>query len=137
MQVSKTAQYSVFLVNEPGSLKDLAQIMTENDINIIGMASDIRYEAAIIRIVPDKTQQEIDIARILTQGGYTCVKTDILCLILPNKKGALVKISGLLGANDINITNIYGSAYGDNGSRIFLVVNDLEKAMSLLTEAEF
>lgn len=137
MQVSKASQYSVFLVNEPGSLKDFAQIMSDNDINIIGLSSDVRYESAIIKIIPDKTQQEVDIARIIAQGGYTSVKTDVLSLVVQNKKGVLAQVSGLLSSHHINITSIYGSAYGEDGSRLFIVVSDPEKAIKLLSKADF
>ena len=128
MAVNIVKQYSVFLINEPGSLKNFSKVFINEKVDIIAMAQDVRYDAAVIRLA---IRYEEDIGHALTKAGFTSVKTDAICLDLPNRVGLLHDIGRVLSDNGINITTIYGTAIGEQ-TRWILVVNNITKALNIL-----
>lgn len=131
MKVSIVNQYSVFLVNEPGSLKKFSKILEKEGLDIVGLSSDVRYEAAIVKFVVSGAK-EPETSRIITGAGYTSIKTEALSLEVKNTVGVIAHIGEILGKKNINITNIYSTMIENAVGRIFMVVDDLEKATDVL-----
>lgn len=122
-------QYSVFLLNEPGALKSFAELFVREQVDIIAMSQDVRYDAAVVRVA---IQYDKGVSHALTKAGFTSVKTDAICLDIPNRVGILRDIGAVLSSHDINITTIYGTTGADNTSRWIIVVNDITKALNAL-----
>jgi hypothetical protein len=133
MRAKIASQYSVFLMNEPGALEKFAKIIYEAGLDIVGISSDIRYEAAVVKFITSATPgKDVDANRIITKAGYTCVKTDVICMEEPSSSGVMMKIGGLLAKEGVNITTIYGSSIEDAPSRLFLAVDNVERAIEVL-----
>lgn len=131
MKAAIVNQYSVFLINEPGALKKFSKILAEEGLDIVGLSSDVRYEAAIVKFVVSGAK-EPETSRIITGAGYTSIKTEALSLEIKNTSGVIARISDILGGNNINITNIYSTMTDNCAARVFMVVDDLEKAVEVL-----
>jgi len=131
MSVSLIKQYSVFLNNEPGVLKNFAELFARDHIDLLALSEDVRYDAAIMRLaVPYDT----DISHLLTQAGFTSVKTDAICVDAPNRLGLVHDIGAVMASVNVNISTIYGAGVGDR-SRWILVVNNITRAMRALEES--
>lgn len=128
MAVNIVKQYSVFLLNEPGALKNFANLFIQEKIDIIALSQDVRYDAAVVRLA---IRHEDEISHAITKAGFTCVKTDAICLDVPNRLGLLHDIGAVLADNNINITTFYGASSGAI-SRWIIVVNDITKALNVL-----
>lgn len=128
MALNIVKQYSIFLINEPGELTKFANLFIQENIDIIAMSQDVRYDAAVVRLA---IRHEDEISHALTRAGFTSVKTDAICLDLPNRVGLLHDLGALLAAKNINITTIYGTSIGDK-TRWVLVVNDIPQALNIL-----
>ena len=50
-KISRVIQYSVFLVNEPGSLERFSKMIADAGLDIVGISSDVRYESAVVKFV--------------------------------------------------------------------------------------
>ena len=138
MKVNIISQYSVFLPNEPGALEKFAAMLYAAGLDIAGLSSDIRYEAAVVKFVVEPMVEAMDpqeISRIITKAGYTSVKTEVICVEEEARPGSVLFVSKILGAAGINITSIYGSYAGDKHGRMFLVVDNVERALQLLNAA--
>lgn len=133
-KVSKVIQYSVFLVNEPGSLERFSKMIADAGLDIVGISSDVRYESAVVKFVI-AGNENVNLSSLIAKNGYTAIRTDAICIQARNRVGFLFQLSKLLGENKININNIYSAAVQDTQARIFLVVDDLEKAYSLIEKA--
>ncbi len=135
MSISVIKQYSVFLINEPGALKNFAELFVRENVNIIAISQDVRYDAAVVRIA---VKYEEEISHALTKAGFTSVKTDAICLDVKDRVGLARDIGTVLFKEGINITSIYGSAMEDGMSRWIIVVNDITKALNALeTSGQF
>lgn len=129
MAISIVKQYSVFLINEPGTLKNFTELFVRENVDIIAMAQDVRYDAAVVRLA---VQHDKGISHVLTKAGFTSVKTDALCLDMPNRVGILRDVGAVLSNHGINITTFYGTADTAGITRWIIVVNDITKALNAL-----
>ena len=129
MSINVVKQYSVFLINEPGALKNFAELFVRENVDVIAISQDVRYDAAVVRLTV-KYDQEISHA--LTKAGFTSVKTGAICIDTPNRVGLLRDIGAVLSSHGINITTIYGTASTGPNSRWIVVVNDITKALNAL-----
>lgn len=129
MGINIVKQYSVFLLNEPGALKSFAELFVREQVDIIAMSQDVRYDAAVVRVA---VQQDKGISHALTKAGFTSVKTDALCLDMPNRLGILRDIGTVLSNQGINITTIYGTSVEGGITRWIIVVNDITQALNAL-----
>lgn len=129
MAINVVKQYSVFLINEPGALKNFAELFVRENVDVIAISQDVRYDASVVRLAV-KYDQEISHA--LTKAGFTSVKTDAICIDTTNRVGLLRDIGAVLSSHGINITTIYGTASTGPSSRWVIVVNDITKALNAL-----
>jgi len=131
MVIKTVKQYTVFLPNKPGALSRFVELFARENINIIGIASEIHDESGIIRIAIDSDKK---LSYILTGAGFTTLESRIISVDLENKPGELLKLTKLLAENNINITTVYGTASGTEKSRILLNVSDPDGAIELLSK---
>jgi len=129
MAISIVKQYSVFLINEPGALKNFTELFVRENVDIIAMAQDVRYDAAVVRLA---VQHDKGISHVLTKAGFTSVKTDAICLDVPNRVGILRDVGAVMASHGINITTFYGTADTAGITRWIIVVNDITKALNAL-----
>ncbi len=130
MNIKIIKQYTVFLPNIPGALNKFIELFTKKDINIIGIASEIRDDSGIVKIAIDADEK---ISYILTNAGFTTVETPMLSAELNDKPGELLHLTKILARHNINITTVYGTTLGtNNSSRILFNVSDTAKALALL-----
>lgn len=129
MAISVVKQYSVFLINEPGALKNFADLFVRENVNIIALSQDVRYDAAVLRIAVKYNEE---ISHALTKAGFTSVKTDAICIDAEDRTGLARDIGAVLCAQGLNITAIYGTAISDGMTRWIVVVSDITKALNAL-----
>jgi hypothetical protein len=125
-------QYSVFLVNKPGVLAQVTSALADEKINIVAMTLVDSQEHGVLRFVTNDGDQ---VHKVLAKLNLPTTETEVLCVELPNRPGALAGVAGLLGKNHININYAYVTS-GSPGGRTTGVfkVADLNKAMKLLDE---
>ncbi len=129
MAISVIKQYSVFLINEPGALKNFSDLFVSESVNIIAISQDVRYDAAVVRIA---VKYNDEISHALTKAGFTSVKTDAICIDAQDRVGIGRDIGSVLSQHGINITTIYGASTAEGLSRWVVVVNDITKALNAL-----
>lgn len=128
--VQLVPQFSVFLVNKPGVLAQVTKSLADAKVNIVAMTLVDSQEHGVLRIVagnPDNAH------RALQNLGLPLTQTDVLCVEMSNRPGALADVAQLLGTNHVNINYAYVSAGAPGGrtTGVFKVA-DHNKAMKLL-----
>jgi hypothetical protein len=131
MQNSRTTtQFSIFLVNKPGVLAQVTRALAEEKVNVMAMTLVDSQEHGVLRIVAE----DPNAARaVLQKLNLPMTETEILCLELSNRPGALADVATLLGQNHININYAYctSGAPGGKTTGVFKVA-DQAKAMRIL-----
>jgi len=125
-------QFSIFMVNKPGVLAQVLGEFARAKINIIAMTMMDSVEHGVMRIVftaPKKAKE------VLAKINMPHNETEVLCVTLTNKSGALAAVAEKLAKSHINISYAYCTA-GAKGGRTscFLKVADVKKAMRVLQQ---
>jgi len=125
-------QFSIFMVNKPGVLAQVLGEFTQAKINIIAMTMMDSVEHGVMRIVftaPKKAKE------VLAKINMPHNETEVLCVTLTNKSGALAGVAEKLAKSHINISYAYCTA-GAKGGRTtgVLKVADVKKAMRVLQQ---
>ena len=127
-----TPQFSIFMVNKPGVLAQVLGEFARAKINITAMTMMDSVEHGVMRVVfamPNNARA------VLTNLNMPFNETQVLCVNLTNKSGALAGVAEKLARNHINISYAYCTA-GAKGGRTtgVLKVANVEKAMKILQQ---
>jgi len=155
--MERRTQLSIILINTPGELAKLCDVLSTSNINILAMniqnAKDAVKELFKIR---EKTRRRIALAesyrgilkdssdysiirilvdkpeeaeRKLTELEYLLDSEPVLVFTLINKPGMLGQVARKLGEARINIDYTYGSAMEDAEKSLFILhVSEIDKA---------
>ena len=124
-------QFSVFMVNKPGVLAQVLSEFAKAKINITAITMMDSAEHGVMRVVfakPDEARE------VLNKLNMPYNETDVLCVDLDNKAGALAVVAERLSKGHVNISYAYCTAGGRGGRTTgVLKVSDVKKAMKLLS----
>ena len=125
-------QFSVFMVNKPGVLARVLGEFARAKINIIALTMMDSVEHGVMRVVfaaPKRARE------VLSKLNMSYNETEVLCVNLTNRSGALAEVAEKLAKNHINISYAYCTA-GAKGGRTtgVLKVADVKKAMRILEQ---
>jgi hypothetical protein len=125
-------QFSIFMVNKPGVLAQVLGEFAQAKINIVAMTMMDSVEHGVMRIVFAGVEGAKE---ALSKLNMPYNETDVLCVNLTNKSGALAAVAERLAKNHINISYAYCTA-GAKGGRTtgVLKVADVKKAMRILKQ---
>jgi len=129
-----TSQFSIFMVNKPGVLAQVLGEFARVKVNVVAMTVMDSVEHGVLRVVFESSKKAKE---VLTDLNMPYNETDVLCLNLTNKSGALAAVAEKLAKNHINISYAYCTA-GAKGGRTtgVLKVADVSKAMRILQEGQ-
>jgi hypothetical protein len=123
-------QFSIFMVNKPGILAQVLGELANEKINIVALTMVDTVEHGVLRITTAATARA---RAVLNKLNMQYNETDVLCLNLSNKAGAMADVTAKLAKAHINISYAYCTA-GARGGRTtgILKVADVKKAMKVL-----
>jgi len=124
-------QLAVFVANRPGTLARVCRILSEHDINILGLAVADSVDHAVLRFVVDKATPAI---HALGEAGLLTVDSEIFAIRLSNKTGRLADLGQALSDVGVNIEYAYGGVSGnDQEGTLYIKVSDPAKALPVFT----
>jgi hypothetical protein len=124
------SQFSVFMVNRPGVLARALTEIAKERVNIVAITMMDSAEHGVMRVVFEEAAKA---RAVLAKLNMPYNETEVLCVNLDNKAGALATVAEKLAKGHINISYAYCTA-GARGGRTtgVLKVSDVKKAMRLL-----
>jgi hypothetical protein len=133
MDTRTDTQFSVFLVNKPGVLAQVTKAIAEAKLNMLAMTLVDSQEHGVLRVVTDDAAAT---RAVLAKLNHPMTETEVLCLDLSNRPGALSDVATLRGQNHVKINYAYctSGAPGGRTTGIFKVA-DVKKAMHVLRES--
>ena len=125
-------QFSIFMVNKPGALAQVLGEFARAKINIIAVTMMDSVEHGVMRVIFESPKKARE---ILAKLNTPYSETEVLCVNLTNKSGALAAVAEKLARNHINISYAYCTA-GAKGGRTtgVLKVADVQKATRVLEQ---
>ena len=126
------SQFSVFMVNKPGILAQALAEFAKVKVNIVAITMMDSAENGVMRVVFEEPQKARE---VLARLNMPYNETDVLCVNLANKSGALAVVAEKLAVGHVNISYAYCTAGAEGGRTTgVLKVSDVKKAMKLLED---
>ena len=119
-------QVTVRVENREGKLKEVMDILAEENINVeaISMAD------TVTRLILPNPEQ---VAEILRKHKYEVELTDVLRVKVPSRAGALANMLVDIAKEEINLEYMYAFATG-SGDEMIIRPSDVERTNELLSE---
>ncbi len=124
-------QISIFIENSAGRLAEATSALGTAGVNIRALSLAETSDFGILRLIVDRT----DLAKeVLTKGGFTVDKTDVVAIQVPDRPMGLATILKILDAEKIAVEYLYAfiERCGDHAVIIFRFDN-CNQAIAALT----
>lgn len=119
-------QLSVLVENRPGSLAEVAELLSENGINVEAIMLEGSLDFGVLRVQVDSPKAA---RTALSSAGFQVTLGDIIVLELPNRPGELARVCNQLHEAGVNIEVMFGTTSGvENGAELVIKTSDDEKA---------
>lgn len=133
MPLSIATQFSVFLVNKPGVLAQVTRALAQEKINLVAVTLVDSQEHGVLRFVAEDPAAA---QAVLAKLNLPTTQTEVLCMELSNRPGALADVAGQLGESHININYAYCTSGAPGGhTTAILKVADPNKAQKVLKDS--
>ena len=128
-------QLTVFVQNKKGTVVEVTDILSRNDVNLRALSIAETQDFGILRlIVNDETTAE----RVLTENGYLIKVIDVIGVKISDAPGKLTEALSVLDKENINVEYLYAfMARTEKHAYVVLRVEDNAVAEALLTGAGF
>ena len=127
-------QISVFVENQPGSMMNVTNVLTEAHVNIRAISTFDTPEFGIMRLVVD---DPVCAKESLTSKGFVNRVSDVIGAELKDEKGNLNQMLKILADGQINVNYIYSFVIRDGKAPVMVFhTDDFEKAESVLKQAD-
>ncbi|MDR1679818.1 MAG: amino acid-binding protein [Prevotellaceae bacterium] len=125
-----TKQLSVFIENKTGNLIDLTQSLGEAGINMSAFSLAETSDFGILRAITSEPERALE---VLKAKRFAASLTDVVCLLAPNKPGALAEILKQFAEKNIYIDYMYAFSDGD-AAKIVIKPDKLKECMEVLMQ---
>jgi hypothetical protein len=123
-------QFSIFMVNKPGALAQVLGEFARAKINVVALTLTDSVEHGVMRVIFEAPARARE---VLSKVNIPYNETEVLCVNITNRAGALASVAERLAKHHINISYAYCTA-GAKGGRTtgVLKVADVKKAIKIL-----
>lgn len=97
-------QISVFMESRPGHLHRVLDAFEEAHVNVRGFSASDTGDYGVVRFIVDEPDKAVDVLRGM---GSATVKSEVLCLRLPDRPGELARVMGILSDRGLNVSYTY------------------------------
>ena len=127
-------QISVFVENQPGSMMNVTNVLTEAHVNIRAISTFDTPEFGIMRLVVD---DPVRAKESLTSKGFVNRVSDVIGAELKDEKGNLNQMLKILADGQIYVNYIYSFVIREGKAPVMVFhTDDFEKAESVLKQAD-
>ena len=128
-------QLTVFVQNKKGTVVEVTNILSQNNINLRALSIAETQDFGILRmIVNDEEAAE----KVLSEHGYLIKVIDVVGVKISDEPGKLTEALGVLDKANINVEYLYAfMARTEKHAYVVVRVEDNEVAENILKDAGF
>lgn len=127
-------QISIYLENVKGSLREITQLLGDNNIDLKALSIADTMSFGIVRCIVAEDQIEKTMA-ILREHGNIAKVNNVICVCIPDKPSGLSKVLTLIEDAGISIEYTY-SFYKSTGDNAVLIIRPSEKRRTVAVLSE-
>ena len=133
LNVSQGKEIVLHVKNDMGVLGELARLVSERGVSIIGVSGSVEEGICTLRLITDDNLRTCD---ILHEHTYTPVEEPVVLLEVPHKPGMLKKLTHRLGEEDVDIRSLYATA-SEKDAYCLMVLRTNNDARAIVALSEF
>jgi hypothetical protein len=132
--VQRGQEVVVRRTNDIGILFQISTLLSERDVNILGVSAGVCGEDCLIRLLTDDNHKTKD---VLAANNFTPEEENVVLVELPHRPGTLKQVTKTLAQEGIDIRHVYAAAdrAQDKCLLVFHSSND-ESALAKLKEIQ-
>ncbi|HXT01934.1 MAG TPA: ACT domain-containing protein [Elusimicrobiota bacterium] len=111
-------KYVVVAPNQPGVLRQLTQLLSQEGVNIDSLLLDTHGDVASFRFL---LERENGLRRTLESEGFHVVEDKVFRLSLHNRPGELDQLTRRLTEHGVAVKYLYGTSHGQTTNVVFSV----------------
>jgi hypothetical protein len=120
----------IVLPNRAGTLAAVANALAKAKVNLLAVDAAGGFEHNIVRLVPDNAARA---KAVLKRRGFDVGESNVLCVYVVDRRGALAALTGKLGRAKINMDYLYATGSSSHGKEMVVIhTNDPKKAARVL-----
>jgi len=128
-------EVNVFVDNRPGRLRSVAEVLSENKINVRTMTLQDHGQYGLMKLIVDKPDKAY---LALADKGFACAVKEIMAILLKDKPGSFLKLADILSSHNVNVLDAYGFVIEPKKSAVFCVeVKDTSGISAILKKEGF
>ncbi|MBR4030280.1 MAG: ACT domain-containing protein [Clostridia bacterium] len=127
-------QISIYLENVKGSLREITQLLGDNNIDLKALSIADTMSFGIVRCIVAEEQIEKTM-EILREHGNIAKVNNVICVCIPDKPSGLSKVLTLIEDAGISIEYTY-SFYKNTGDNAVLIIRPSEKRRTVAVLSE-
>ena len=122
-------QISIFLENNPGTLRELTELLGKGGIDLLALAIADTQNFGIVRIIVHS--DEIDTAmKLLKESGYIAKINHVICAAVPDRPLGLCELLAIIEQAGLSVEYMYSflRKSADGSAHMILRLSDGQKA---------
>ncbi len=123
-------QLSVFIENREGRLEEVTKTLADNEINIISLSLADTSEYGMLRLIVSNPELG---KKVLKESGFSAMLTDVICVKVSHKIGALYQLLNVLSKALISVEYMYAFTFSNDASMV-MKLSDPNRAIEVLKE---
>ncbi|PKM96227.1 MAG: acetolactate synthase [Firmicutes bacterium HGW-Firmicutes-1] len=125
-------QLTIFIENKSGRLEEVTKVLGENNINISALSVADTSEYGLLRLIVNDGEKAV---KLLKEAEFSVNLTDVICLSVAHKPGALHDAIEILSKANIGIEYMYAYAL-ESKAAVIMKVSDPKEAIYVLTQKD-
>ena len=117
-------QLTVFVENRIGRLREVLNVLKENNVSILSMSLADTTEYGLLRLIVDNPDLGKD---KLTESGFTSLLTKVSIIKIPHRAGSLQELLSVIEIGGVNIEYMYGLSIEGDEAYVVLKAADAER----------
>lgn len=122
-------QFDVPVLNKPGEVARIAEILARRAVNIRGIATDFGQGRPMVHIITD---DDTSTRNALNAAGVDFAEKDIIVVALPDKPGELLKLTKKLARGGVNVESLFILGAKTPIEEIAISVDKMDQAKDVL-----
>jgi hypothetical protein len=120
--------------NDIGILFHISTLLSENDVNILGVSAGVCGEDCLIRLITDDNRKAED---VLSANSFLSDEESVVLVDVSHRSGTLKQLTKVLAQEGIDIRHVYAAADKEEDKCLFVLhsSND-EVALAKLNECQ-
>ena len=126
----RVKQISVFIENRSGRLREVADVLGRNGINIRALSLADTSDYGILRLIVSKPDEAL---AALKKANFTLSETDVIAVEVGDHPGGLAEVLDALGDAGINVEYMYAFVEKSSTNAVMIFrIEDIEKSIKVL-----